>query len=76
MTLKLHEMCLRDGMHPKRHQISIDQMTAIATAVDRAGVPLLEISHGDGCSSARQRQTVMPPEQPEPAGDHRHRPFQ
>ena len=22
----LHDMCLRDGMHPKQHQISIEQM--------------------------------------------------
>lgn len=44
----LHEMSLRDGMHPKRHQISRDDMVAVATALDEAGVPLIEISHGDG----------------------------
>ncbi|MBW7656846.1 4-hydroxy-2-oxovalerate aldolase [Hydrogenophilus thermoluteolus] len=48
----LHEMCLRDGMHPKRHQITLEQMTTIAQALDEAGMPLIEISHGDGLGGA------------------------
>lgn len=48
----LHEMCLRDGMHPKRHQITLEQMTTIAQALDEAGMPLIEVSHGDGLGGA------------------------
>jgi len=44
----LHDMSLRDGMHPKRHQITLDQMIAVATGLDGARVPLVEVTHGDG----------------------------
>jgi 4-hydroxy-2-oxovalerate/4-hydroxy-2-oxohexanoate aldolase len=48
----LHDMCLRDGMHPKRHQISTEQMISVATGLDAAGVPLIEVTHGDGLGGA------------------------
>ena len=44
----LHDMSLRDGMHPKRHQISLEQMKSVAQGLDEAGVPLIEVTHGDG----------------------------
>jgi 4-hydroxy-2-oxovalerate/4-hydroxy-2-oxohexanoate aldolase len=46
--VRLHDMTLRDGMHPKRHLMSLEQMKSIATGLDEAGIPLIEVTHGDG----------------------------
>jgi 4-hydroxy-2-oxovalerate/4-hydroxy-2-oxohexanoate aldolase len=51
-SVTLHDMTLRDGMHPKRHLITLDQMIAVASALDEAGVPLVEVTHGDGLGGA------------------------
>lgn len=44
----IHDMCLRDGMHAKREQITLDQMVDIAMALDDAGIPLIQVTHGAG----------------------------
>ena len=46
--ITVHDMTLRDGMHPKRHLISLEQMKTVACGLDAAGVPLIEVTHGDG----------------------------
>lgn len=46
--ITLHEMSLRDGMHPLRHQMSLEQMVAVARAADETGIPWIEVTRGDG----------------------------
>lgn len=46
--ITVHDMTLRDGMHPKRHQMTLEQMKSVACGLDAAGVPLIEVTHGDG----------------------------
>jgi len=44
----LVDTTMRDGSHALRHAYTVRQAEIIAAGLDEAGVPLIEISHGDG----------------------------
>lgn len=46
--VRLTDTSLRDGSHHKRHQFTGDEVRAIVGALDNAGVPVIEVTHGDG----------------------------
>ncbi len=39
---------LRDGSHAVRHSFTLKQTADIASRLDRCGLPIIEVSHGDG----------------------------
>ena len=46
--VRMTDTSLRDGSHHKRHQFTKDEVHAIVAALDTAGVPVIEVTHGDG----------------------------
>ena len=47
-AFRLTDSTLRDGSHALSHQFTAEQVAAIAGGLDAAGVPVIEVSHGDG----------------------------
>jgi 4-hydroxy 2-oxovalerate aldolase len=47
-AFRLTDSTLRDGSHAIRHRFTVEQVTAIVSGLDAAGVPVIEVSHGDG----------------------------
>src|SRR4051812_20011173 len=48
MRVRITDTSLRDGSHHKRHQFTADEVRSIVAALDDAGVPVIEVTHGDG----------------------------
>ena len=48
LDVRVTDTSLRDGSHAKRHQFTREHVVAIVSALDAAGMPVIEVAHGDG----------------------------
>jgi 4-hydroxy 2-oxovalerate aldolase len=48
----IHDPTLRDGQHAVRHQLSVAALRGYATAADAAGIPVVEVGHGNGLGAS------------------------
>lgn len=46
--IRITDSSLRDGSHAKQHQFTTEHVRDIVAALDGAGVPVIEVAHGDG----------------------------
>ena len=47
-AFRLTDSTLRDGSHAVYHQFTADHVRSVVRSLDAAGVPVIEVSHGDG----------------------------
>jgi 4-hydroxy 2-oxovalerate aldolase len=50
--IQIHDPSLRDGHHAVRHDLGARQLRAYAEAVNAAGVPVVEVGHGNGLGAS------------------------
>lgn len=48
LDVRVTDTSLRDGSHAKRHQFTEQNVRDIVAALDAAGMPVIEVTHGDG----------------------------
>ena len=48
LDVRVTDTSLRDGSHAKRHQFTETDVRSIVRALDDAGLPVIEVTHGDG----------------------------
>jgi 4-hydroxy 2-oxovalerate aldolase len=48
LDVRITDSSLRDGSHHVRHQFATEQVRTVVAALDGAGIPVIEVSHGDG----------------------------
>jgi 4-hydroxy 2-oxovalerate aldolase len=46
--VRITDSTLRDGSHAMRHRFTEEQVRSVVSALDGAGVQVIEVSHGDG----------------------------
>jgi len=49
---RLTDTSLRDGSHAMGHQYTREQVRSVAQALDKGGVSVIEVSHGDGLAGS------------------------
>ena len=52
LDVRVTDSSLRDGSHAKGHQLSEAHIRAVVGGLASAGVPVIEVSHGDGLAGA------------------------
>jgi 4-hydroxy 2-oxovalerate aldolase len=48
LDIRVTDSSLRDGSHAKGHQFTEEMVRAVVAALDTCGVPVIEVTHGDG----------------------------
>jgi 4-hydroxy 2-oxovalerate aldolase len=51
-SVVIHDPTLRDGQHAVRHQLGVAALRGYAAAADAAGVPVVEVGHGNGLGAS------------------------